>query len=214
MSVLSFAEADLFTITIKKFLLTNPENSWVNRYEMRAVDAGFGGTLLAAGLVLLEFEKALHSAAVFFSQLSVATWAADSVPYDPDAFISSPISAVGDRVLAEDLLPLSTCLSVTRVCASGRFGHVFYRGALYESEQSSPAGKATLTGPLAMQTRIDDAITASGLDDYFSGGTAGLIMVMVNKTGAQVREVVGFVQGGISQVPSDHAWYNRTTPTP
>jgi len=214
MSVLSYIADDLFTVTIKKFLLTNPENSWVNRYELKAIDPGFGGSLLAAALVLVDFEKALHSAAVFFSQISVSTWAEDSVPYDPDAFISSPISGIGDRVLAEDLLPLSTCLSVTRVAPSGRFGHLFYRGALYESEQSSPAGKATLTDPLGMQTRIDTAITASGLDDYFSGGTSNLIMVMVNKTGAQVREVVGFVQGGISQVPADHAWYNRTTPTP
>jgi hypothetical protein len=213
MSVSDYAIGDKFVVTIKKNLLTNTENSWVNRYEAVGVVAGAEAELLALATACLEFERQLHSAAVFFSQISVATWEEDSVPYDPSAFISTPVSTVGLRVEALELENLQTCLSVRRVCAFGRFGHLFYRGCLYEDQVSSPSGKSILTVPSAIQIVIDDAVSDSTLDTYLGAApTAPLQICMINKTGTQVRPVLGFIQGGVALVPNDHAWYNRTSP--
>ena len=213
MSVDSYDIGAKFVVTIKKNLLTNPENSWVNRYEAVALVAGSEDELLGMMASLRAFEQALHSAAVFFSQVSVATWEADSVPYDPTSFISTPVTAVGTRVVALDLENLQTCLSVRRVCAFGRFGHLFYRGCLYEDEVSSPAGKSILTAPSTVQSRIDAAIVAAELDSYLGiAASAGLSISMIDKAGVIIRPVIGLVQGGVALVPNDHAWYNRTSP--
>jgi hypothetical protein len=213
MSVSAFEEGDKFVVTIKKNLLTNPENSWVNRYEAVAKISGNEGDLLSFMDTVVVFEQQLHSAAVFFSQESVATWEADSVPYDPTSFISIPLSSVGVRVVALELENLQTCLSVRRVCSNGRFGHLFYRGCLYEDEVSSPSGKSILTAPATVQTRIDTAIDVSEMAVYLGLTAPGAFQIsMINKDGTQVRPVVGFTQGGVALVPNDHAWYNRTTP--
>lgn len=213
MSVSDFEIGDLFVVSIKKNLLTNPENSWVNRYELRAETTGTEAELLAAMEAIRFFEQQIHSAAVFFSQETVSTWEADSVPYDPTAFISVPLSSVGTRVVALELENLQTCLSVRRVCDFGRFGHLFYRGCLYEDEVSSPSGKSILTSPATVQTRIETAMEDAELGNYVGPTAHGALrVVMVNKTGTQVRPVIGFTQGGVALVPNDHAWYNRTTP--
>jgi len=216
MSVSDYSEGDLFVVRIVKRLATNPDNKWANSYELQAHVAGSESDLLGLAMNLLTFEKHLHFPAVQFVQILVSTWLPDSKPYNPESFISSPLATIGTRTPSSDPLPLSTTLAVTRVCPTGRFGHIFYRGALEEADQNAPAGKAILSTPSAWVTIISDAIGDANIDGLF--GSPSLMnfgMVMVSKDGSQVRGVMGLVPQGISQVPPDHAWFNRTTtPTP
>jgi hypothetical protein len=62
---------------------------------------------------------------------------------------------------------------------------------------------------LLLNTAIEDA----SVGDYMgSPATAAFQLSMINRDGSQVRNVVGLVAQGVSQVPSDHAWFNRTPP--
>lgn len=211
MSVESYAAGDLFTMRVVKSLSTNPADKWVNSYEVGATLAGSTDELLALGVKLVTFERSLTLDAVQFVQLIISTWAADSKPYDPAAFISLPLSLEGNTTAFSDALPLSACLSLTRVAASGRFGHIFMRGVLTEGDVSAPAGKYRLNDVGMWSGRLASAVTASTLADTFTvAGDGKFRLVMVGKVAESARPVVGLVVQGVSQVPSDHAWFNRT----
>jgi hypothetical protein len=213
MTVLSFVADDLFTLRVTKYLSTNPANKWQNSYEFQANDGGGEAELLALGTALVEFESSFHHDVVTFDRLLISTWEADSVPYNPSTFISSTLTAVGGIGPVGDLLALNTCLSVARIAGSGRFGHIFYRGVLEEVEISAPAGVNILASRAAQQTKINDALTDSGLEDYVGVAPTGAFrLVMVDKTGAQVRNVIQVRAQGVSTIPTDHAWFNRTSP--
>lgn len=213
MTVLSFAEGDLFTVRVVKRLSTNPSDKWANSYEFRATLAGSTDELLALGSAVVSFEQKMHKNTVRFDRLLISTWEADSVPYDPTSFLSTTLTASGTLGGSGDNLALNIALSVTRQAQSGRFGHLFLRGSLEEGDVSAPAGKMTLLLPDDMQDTLDSAITTSGLDDYIGATPAGAFgMVMINRTGTQVRAVTGLRAQGVSTVPTDHAWFNRTSP--
>lgn len=213
MSASDYSADDLFTLRTVKHLTTNPLQKWVNSYEFRALVAGGEGELLAAALTFVEFERFLHNASVIFEQVLISTWEADSKPYNPEAFISSTLALAGTRVTSSDPSPLTATFSVARVCATGKFGHVFYRGFLEESLQSAPAGRSIFTSLPAIDVILQDALSDSGADAYFGNpAAASLGVVMVSKDGSQVRNVLGLKARGISQLPLDHAWFNRTAP--
>jgi hypothetical protein len=212
MPVTSFATDDLFIFRVTKYLSTNPANKWANSYEFRAAAGGDEGDLLALGNLLVQFEARFHHNVVIFDRILISTWAADSVPYDPATFISSTLTATGAIGPVTDLLALNQCLSVARIAASGRFGHIFYRGVLEEAEVAAPAGVSVLVSRAGQQVKIDDALEDSGLADYVGeGATGALRLVMVNAAGTQVRTVNQLRVQGVSTIPTDHAWFNRTT---
>lgn len=212
MSVLSYDAGDAFTVRIIKALTSNPDNSWGNTYELKAGAAGSEDELLAAASKIVAFEKKMHSSVVSFLRLLISTWEPDSVPYDPAAFISSAITGLGQRSNTGNPMALQTCLSVARVCASGRLGHLFYRGVLEESDIQAPAGKNVLTDKAAQQGYMDTAITDFDFDSLIgSAGLAGLGLHMIGDTIATARPVMGLVIVGVAQVPNDHAWYNRSS---
>jgi hypothetical protein len=104
-------------------------------------------------------------------------------------------------------------LAVTRQAQSGRFGHLFYRGHLGEGDVTSPAGIPTLALPDDIQDIIDGALTSTDLGDSLGVTPSGAFgMVMISKDGSQVRPVTGLRAQGVSSVPLDHAWFNRTAP--
>jgi hypothetical protein len=211
MTVLSFVADDLFVIRVIKYLSTNPDNKWANSYEFQATAGGDEGDLLTLGNVLVQFEATFHRTAVVFDRILISTWAEDSVPYDPATFISSTLTATGAVAIGGQLQALNTTLSVARIASSGRFGHLFYRGILEELDIGAPAGKAVLVSRAAQQVKIDDAAEDSGFDAYFGEAPTGsLRMVMVNKAGDQIRPVNQLRVQGVSTIPTDHAWFNRT----
>lgn len=215
MSVLDFGDGDLFIVRVVKFLASNPDNKWANSYEFRATAAGDATTLNSLISSLIIFEQGLHFSTVHFDHVIASTWAPDSVPYDPEAFLSVPQVATGLVGDAGAPISLDKCLSVRRVAASGRFGHLFYRGALAEGMVEAPAGKTVLTTPSALQEAVDENLDVSEFDSYIGNPAAGpMQLVMVSKTGAQVRNVASLKVAGVGTVPADHAWFNRATAGP
>ena len=211
MTVLSFAVGDAFTIRVVKYHANNPDRKWTNSYEAKAIVTGGETELLALGTTIVDFEKTLHYDVIVYSSLLISTWEPDSVPYNPSAFISTPLTGTGARSAAGgDIEPLNVCMNVLRVTPTGRFGHLFYRGWLGEGEVSAPAGKAILTARATEQTNLDAAISSSGLDTYMGSGATPLQLVMVGTDPAAARGLLGLSIGGVSVVPFDHAWINRT----
>lgn len=203
---------DLFTFRVRKYLSTNPDNSWINSYEFVATAAGGEAELLLLGTALVNFEIEIHTEVVVFDALLISTWVPDSVPYDPTSFISSPLTGVGGRAIGvEDILGLSNCMDVRRFAATGRYGHIFYRGTLFETDVEAPAGKTTLVDRPGTQGRVDAALTASTLGDFLQGGGESLTMCMINAAGDQVRQIASLNVGQVAQVKQDHRWFNRTT---
>ena len=211
MSVSSFLTDDRFVVRVIKAHNDNPSDTWANSYEFKATVDGSEAQLLILGNVVVEFERLMHKNVVGFKRLTISTWEADSVPYDPESFISVNLNAVGAIGVVSGVAPLNECLSVARVCATGRFGHIFLRGVLDTADVGSPAGKAILIDVPNVQGNIDDAITGSDLADYLGVAPDGpFTMSLINKTGTQVRSVIGLSAAGVSFLPLDHAWFNRT----
>jgi len=213
MSVLTFTTGDLFIVRVFKSLLTNPDNVWVNSYEFAADSADSVAALHTLAGVVAVFERGLHTQEVAFIRYTVSTWEADSVPYDPESFVSAPLDFVGIRSdVPNEVVPLGEAWRVNRQALSGRFGNLFYRGALFENEVSQPAGIPVLTEPADLGTILGDSVDDSGLADYFGDGAiGGLHMVLVNFTGTQVRAVTQLVSAGVSLIKADHQWFNRTS---
>jgi hypothetical protein len=212
MSVSTYAEGDAFTIRVVKYHTNNPDRKWANSYEAVSLVGGSEDELLALGETLVAFEKLLHYSVVLFSSLLISTWTPDSTPYNPSAFISSPLTGAGARdPSGGDIEPINVCMNILRVTPFGRFGHLFYRGALGEGEVSSPAGKAILTSRSAEQTILDAAVASSSLDDYLGVGATTFRLSMIGSSVETARGLLGLSVGGVSTVPFDHAWFNRTT---
>lgn len=211
MTVDAFVTGDRFVLRVIKHHVFSPLRKWANSYEFEAIGAGSEPELLALGLKTVNFEIALHSVAVEFERLIISTWEADSVPYNPAAFISTTLTGVGTRSTSGDLLGLHNTLAIARPAASGRFGHLFYRGFLVEADVEAPAGTTVLTAKSAVQTEVEAALSSSSLGDTLvGGGDPTFTMVLINKAGTNVRPVQEFLVQGVSQLPVDHAWFNRT----
>jgi hypothetical protein len=213
MTVLTFAADDRFVVRVIKSLTTNPSNRWANSYEAVATDAGSESDLISMGLSIVAFEKAIHKNVVSFLELLISTWEADSVPYDPATFTSQPLTGFGDVGLVGDILALDKTLSVARVVTSGRSGHLFYRGVLEEADTQAPAGKTVLVDSDGFQNTLDTALDAATLGAWMGPtATENLHLAMISASGSQIRAVQTLKIQGVSTLPTDHAWFNRTTP--
>jgi hypothetical protein len=211
MTVSSFTTDDLFVVRVKKHHYNNPSDTWVNNYEFQALTDGTEGDLLDLGQIVLAFEQQLHMVRIQFDAFSISTWEADSKPYNPAAFISVAVTDAGQTGEVSGMIPINQTFSVARVAAFGRLGHLFYRGCLDTAEVFAPAGINALVDPTEAQARVHSAVSESGLDAYMGAGATQFGLVMVNKTGTQVRGVTGLQAAGVTTLPTDHAWFNRTT---
>lgn len=211
MTVLTFATNDLFVVRVKKSHTANPSRSWQNSYEFVANESGTLSDLDDLANVVLDYEQQLHNTFTQFEQVSVSTWVADSVPYDPDAFLVDPVDLQGTRDTTGALAAITTCWKVARPCLSGRSGHIFYRNVFAQSDLTAPSGISQLNDPATFSTLLSDARTSSSLSDYLGlTPTAKLQMALINKTGSNVRGVQTLISSGVTQMPVDHAWFNRT----
>lgn len=214
MPVVTFNEGDRFVARVIKHLSTNPSNQWVNSYEFVANTAGDIADFVDLGTALVTFEQGIHTELVTFDRYTASTWEDDHVPYDPESFFSVSLSATGIRSdVPNEVEPLGMALRVNRQVVSGRFGNLFYRGALFENEVSSPAGIPILSSPGTIQDNMTDVLASSGFGDYILPGPAiHLTLCMINANGTQVRNVTGLLATGVSLIKQDHQWFNRTTP--
>jgi len=213
MTVLTFATNDLFVVRVKKHHTANPARSWQNSYEFVANESGTLSDLDDLANVVLDYEQQIHNTFTQFEQVSVSTWVADSVPYDPDAFLVDPVDLQGTRDTTGALAPITTCWKVARPALSGRSGHIFYRNVFAQGDLTAPSGIAQINDPATFSTLLSDARTSSSLSDYLGlTPTAKLQMALINKAGSNVRGVQTLISSGVTQMPVDHAWFNRTSP--
>jgi len=212
MPVTTFTTNDLFVIRILKHHVNNPDRQWGNTYEVLAQSAGTLADLTGMVNAVVLFEKTLHLGVVAFDRATVSTWQEDSVPYDPDNFAVYDLDGFGTRGGAPPFAPITTCLNVVRAPTSGRQGHIFYRGVLASADLVTPSGITVLDDADAWSSELDAAVASSEIDGFLDGGAEGpLIMAMINRLGTNVRPVEGLAVGGVSELPTDHAWFNRTT---
>lgn len=212
MSVASYVADDLFRFTVVKHHTLNPSDSWANTYEFQSDISGSTDELLALGVKLVEFESQIHFGSTVFDRLIISTWQADSVPYEPDNFISSSLTLDGQVTSGTDALGLSTVMSVARLTPSGRFGHIFYRNVLNEGDVTAPAGKNVLVNRPGKQSALNTAQADSEILDYIGlAATGGLHLCLIDRVGTIVRPVLGLAVQGVTQVKTDHKWYNRTS---
>jgi len=211
MSMIDFEVNDLFILRIIKSYTTNPSREWSNSYEFVANSAGGIGVWDALISSFVTYEQTLHNTFTAFIRATVSTWQPDSVPYDPDNFISQDLTGNGTRDTTGELEPITTTLDVKRISQVGRQGHIFYRGVLSQADTSAPSGITILGDPTALQAELDAAVAAGGIEGNLIGGPGvDLQLAMINKTGTQIRAVNNLKIGGVSQLPVDHAWFNRT----
>jgi len=212
MSVVDFVASDLFILRIVKYLATNPDNKWVNSYEFTALADGTTTELLALAGDFVQFEAAIHDDGVKFDRAIVSTWAPDSVPYDPTAFLTVPLTQVGlISDITNENVALGMAFRVKRNPVSGRFGNLFYRGVLHENQVSAPAGVPILSDAASMTTLVDGAIASSEIDAYMGALPDGpFALSMIDAAGTIIRRVTSLVVGGVSLIKQDHQWFNRT----
>lgn len=202
---------DLLTVRVIKNLVTNPLNKWANSYELQIKAGVATGDITALCMALVRFEKAIHRDVVQFDHMVISTWEADSVPYNPSSFIVVSLTGNGEVGEVGDNLALDKVLVVVRQPIVGRFGHLFYRGVLNEADTEAPAGRTVLTDPAGTAATIASAVSTSDVADLLGDpATADLQLVMINATGTQVRRIIALNATGVTTLPTDHAWFNRT----
>jgi len=102
---------------------------------------------------------------------------------------------------------------VARVVTNGRSGHLFYRGVLQEGDVEAPAGKSVLVDRDGFQDTLTSAVDAASLDEWMGPSASNnLRLAMISASGLQVRAVQSLRVQGVSSVPTDHAWFNRSNP--
>lgn len=212
MTVLAYGVDDMFILRIIKYHSANPDRKWANSYELHAHSPGDTSVLQAVASAFVLFEQEMHNPLIIFDRYLLSTWEADSKPYNPDVFLSFPLGTAGTGPDVTNLIGLGQAFNVARIPTSGRFGHLFYRGVLTEDHVSAPAGKSILTSLPAMQAIVDGAIVASEVATYMEVDNAvGITLAMVSPTGEDFRNVTTLSASGVSNLPQDHAWFNRTT---
>jgi hypothetical protein len=209
----ALTSTDKFVIRVIKALVTAPLNAWANSYEFQSDDPVGVGELSTLASAVALFEQTIHRSSVQFNRVLVSSWAPDSKPYDPSVFLTIPLTGLGLDTSEGEQLALNQCLRLARVPETGKNGHLFYRACLEESSVSAPAGISVLTDVGVKDTQIQDALASSELEGYIGTTPLGpLHMVMISKSGLQVRPIISLTVQGVSTVSTDHAWFNRTTP--
>jgi hypothetical protein len=145
MTVTNITQNEIFTVRIYK---RYGELFWANNYEVQAAqDAPFAQTAII-DLVdrLVALERQLHIPIVTFDRAVVSTYVRDSVPYNPDAFTTIPLSGQGQNDLGQgEPVSLEHCLFVRRVTQAGRSGKLLYRGCLTEGGVTTVDFRAVIT---------------------------------------------------------------------
>lgn len=209
MPVDTYAMNELFRLTVIKHHVNNPADAWANTYEFKALASGTIPQLRLLAGRLANFEEDFAFDTTVFDRVVIATWEADSAPYNPSNFAVYPLGVTGAVAAAVGPVGLGTCLHVVRTPVSGRLGHLFFRNCLTEADVSAPAGIDVLTNMATTAATFLTSITTAGLDEHFTGGEEDLEMVMIDELGSVVRGVGGLSVTGVSRVKTDHKWYNR-----
>ncbi len=219
MTITDWAAGEVFMVRVYKRLASNPAVVWANSYEMSADTARSGGAEAGrdAAFAIASWEALFHHAGVQFDRAIFSSWVPDGAPYDPTTFTVRPISGlVGARSIGgTEPLPLQATLFLRRNVAFGRPGRALYRGVLFESDVTSPAGTPALTdqarGDLInrVTSNLPPPFPAQKLGDYLA--SQGLSLVLAGGQGptpTNVRAVLSFTPAGVSIRKFNNRYYD------
>jgi hypothetical protein len=205
-------------ISVFKRHAAEADRTFVNTYEVDMGDFNLP-TLddwAMLGDTIVAFERALHYSSIAFERLVMSTWRPDSTPYEGDEFIVKDLAGQGDLDSTQvDELPLNYALHVRRSVQTGRSGKLHFRGCLETNDVQVVAGEYVMdnTSLATMQSRLESALVASGLDDYLLGGAATQKLCMITPDDANqprsIRQISGFGVVGAVAAKRTRRWYNR-----
>lgn len=204
-----------FTIRIfKAWRGRDISRAWSNTYEI--ISGATNPTeLVAVGDALVSAERGLHLTDVQFLQYTISTWAPDSHPYNPEAFVTYTLTDAGERGnetgINDNALDYNVCLMVHRNAVTGRSGRLFFRGVLLESDVMIQGdGRFAIEGETSGQ--LMDAVDAykTGVAPYITGGT-GNQLALISTSGSTVyrRNIVDVVMGGVVINKKNHRYFDR-----
>jgi len=210
MSVEAPSVNDVFRVTVIKHLTTNPARGWANTYELRAISALETADLRSAAVSIASFEATMSLTNVVFDRVVLSTWEAEGT-YIPGNFITQDLELAGLRSFeGQDACSLEHVLKIRRNPAVGRYGNIFLRGALAESQVNAPAGSLRLSDA-TMVDLLEDAIEVN-LGWVLPGGVhpCRLVMRGVSKDSiVSTREVLSLSLGGVGLAKVSHRYFNR-----
>lgn len=217
MSAINPGLGELFTLRVYKETDTSPFQVWDNNYELRCETAeATPASLRDACLTIVAFEKSMHQDTARFNRFVVGTYQEDGEPYDPDSFISTPLTGLGNITSPPDAetLPLNVCLFLRRQVPTGRYGKLFYRRALDETQVSGRNGVWRIDpGALADLTEdLNSKLVSTGMADLFGpGADSGFAIVMARGAGvgATFRYVESFEVAGVRDVKYNNRYFDR-----
>jgi len=217
MSIENPGLGELFTLRIYKETDTSPFQVWDNNYELRceSAEATLESLKVACGYIV-AFEKAITQDTARFNRYVVSTYQEDGVPYDPASFTSVPLTGLGAVASPPDAetLPLNVCLFLRREVPTGRYGKLFIRRALDETQVSGRNGVWRID-PAALaeiSTNIAEQLETAGVSDMIGPGAASgfaLVMAAGSGVGATFRYISDFNVGGVRDVKFNNRYFDR-----
>lgn len=206
MSVTDIVTGELFTARLYK---RYGSLTWANNYEFRArEDVPFAQTsLIDLTIALRNLEQPIYPSFIRLDRVVISTYEPDSLPYNPDSFVTIPINEAGGAGFSTNAMPLEYCLFVRRVVPSGRPGKLLYRGVFEENTVTTIDLR-----PVVEVARLQTL--QSHFSQWFAGfltGPTPFEMVMVSGTESlNVRQVQGLsVSQSITLKQMSNAYFDR-----
>jgi hypothetical protein len=205
---------DKLVLRIFKYHAARPDTKWVNNYEFQTNGAWTSSDLIQAAADFTSYEASFHNETTIFDRWTFSTWAQDSTPYDPTAFMAAswPASTSGSvpGSTTGDMTPLDLVAWVARIVPTGRQGKAFYRNVVGELGVYAPSGVAASQGTY-VATKF--AIGRNALGGYIPAAppaevTPPLALALISKTG-QVRLVQDLVVRGVAVNKRDRGYFDR-----
>lgn len=213
MSIIAPTSGELFTVRIYKETDVSPTQVWTNTWELQAKTGATNADLVAAVNSIVLFEKGMSQDTVRFNRAVTSTWVPDGQPYDPESFTSLPLSGLGGVSSPPDAetLPLSVVLFIKKETLTGRYGKLYLRRALDETEVSGRYGVWRID-PAALSTintRITTLLSSTGIGELLGGGDGNMRLVMAAVPAGAESPVVRFVNDLTAAGAREVKWNNR-----
>lgn len=204
--VIGATPGTFFSLRHYRKLTTNPLLAFANTLEF--VSREIVTSENAAKLIddWSAFYLALSMADAEMDRAVLSTWVEDGAPYDPDSFITRPLSGLGTRGTITDAMSLNNCLFIRKETGSGNNGKIFIRRFLSEGDTHSPSGTLALLDAPAIQAELTAAITTAGVLGYLKGTEA---FQMVMKSALLIeREVNDLVVAGARVMQFNNRYFD------
>lgn len=211
MSLLLPQTGEGFRLRTEFYHTTNP----AKRYSVNNT------AIAVASADIADLTDLTNSLAAFFGQVcyegmvvaktTVSTFVPDTSPYEGNEFYTNEHNVPGFRsLIGKTLLPLKVAMFVSKQMPTGRNGKMFIRGALAESDVEFGQELFAPTPSALLQGVIEDAISSSGISDFFYSSESNIKLCVGTNAGVitNPRLVQNFVFKGIRTVSVNHRYYD------